>query len=74
MHENRIISMVQKNSFTIFNQIKKTFRLSCVQSRDALMNGGTESLNKVQLELVDLNQGKVWRQEEAAYNPKQTTL
>lgn len=65
------MSMVQKNSFTIFNQIKKTFRLSCIQSRDALMNGGTESLNKVQLELA---QGKVWRQEEAAYNPKQTTL
>lgn len=65
------MSMVQKNSFTIFNQIKKTFRLSCIQSRDALMNGGTESLNKVQLEFA---QGKVWRQEEAAYNPKQTTL
>lgn len=44
--------MVQKNSFTIFNHIKKILRLSCVQSRDALMNVGTESLNKVQLELV----------------------
>lgn len=51
--------------------LTKSKRLSCIQSRDALMNGGTESLNKVQLEFA---QGKVWRQEEAAYNPKQTTL